>query len=61
METRNKSEGKESINVKSDDFLELLLIIDWMADWINNVGKRDYGNGVRAVNEKVDTIRKKYL
>jgi hypothetical protein len=46
--------------VSGSDFLELLSLVDWMASWINNVGKGDYSNGVRSVKEKTDKLRAKY-
>ena len=46
--------------VSDSDFLELLDLVDWMASWINNVGKGDYSNGVRSVKDKTKVLRDKY-
>ena len=46
--------------VSGSDFLELLDLVDWMASWINNVGKGDYSNGVRSVKDKTKVLRDKY-
>jgi hypothetical protein len=65
MNTDKTSIGNESQPsclgaVSGSDFLELLSLVDWMASWINNVGKGDYSNGVRSVKEKTDKLRAKY-
>ena len=64
IEEQNLNEAeKPQLNigaVSGSDFLELLSLVDWMASWINNVGKGDYSNGVRSVKEKTDKLRAKY-
>jgi|LakMenEpi03Aug12_release.lakeMendotaPanAssembly.Ray.scaffolds.fasta_scaffold1313865_2 hypothetical protein len=64
MEHENLNTGETANSdlgaVSGSDFLELLDLVDWMASWINNVGKGDYSNGVRSVKDKTKVLRDKY-
>jgi hypothetical protein len=65
MSTENSSEKQEDkalsqIAVSGSDFLELLSLVDTMANWINNVGKGDYNSSVTNIHSKTNILRNKY-